>query len=584
MTTIVKGHGGDPDGDDTFVPDGQTVRTYTAHTVNLDQSISLFAMLDGAGQPGRKITGPIKNYQLARQDDKLVAQWTALAADSNAEILWVGSDLRHDIRLCGHDNPGRTTELCYEAGEHTCLDGTTREHATPREVVEPRCERLGRHICSGVLGHLPPERVDDIVLVACLGEAPTFRKGLPGQRRGKAYNDIEKPELHVDTDYDFTRAQFEGQPVRRNPATSSAAAVPVDPVDPDDAPVAYVWRRIGKRPADRAAIAEAEAYVDRLPPATTSLLLTYPDIVDWLNARWVKIYAEQNQLDQLVGQLASYIARIWKVMNWLEQVPWYGDIFDRACLSDRDELWRRVNALEDGVAAELKNAIVVGREAMLFDPPSAAHASSGIPAWEGAQMVYEAARDGDLPYAFELLEAGVGVPGSVLDQFVTKPGYGQTLDTAAQQNLAEFWERFSNANPAVQQGLLGRDVLRELLDQRFWTLLTSGNAAQAETDIDGLPEETCAALFPTSTWLSAWQCVRTMTYYANQDDIDQLFQALRDSAGDFDIVLDIINTVPAYRQALDETAGRNNDKFAAELQNADEPIGDKLRENFSWAT
>lgn len=106
MTIIVKGHGKDPHGEDTFVPNGQTVRTYTAHTVMLDPDIALFALLDGAGQPGLRITGPIKNYRLSLQDDEFVAQWTALAVDSDVEILWAGTDLPDGIRLCGHDNPG----------------------------------------------------------------------------------------------------------------------------------------------------------------------------------------------------------------------------------------------------------------------------------------------------------------------------------------------------------------------------------------------------------------------------------------------------------------------------------------------
>ena len=57
MTALVKGHGADPDGEETFVPAGVTVRFYTAENVDLDTAVALFALLDSAGDPGVPITG-----------------------------------------------------------------------------------------------------------------------------------------------------------------------------------------------------------------------------------------------------------------------------------------------------------------------------------------------------------------------------------------------------------------------------------------------------------------------------------------------------------------------------------------------
>ncbi|NBH06047.1 hypothetical protein [Amycolatopsis sp. SID8362] len=597
MTIIVKGHGWAPDEDLTFVPIGQTVRTYTADTVALSSNIALFALLDGAGQPGRKITGPIRNYQLGRQDDEFVAKWTALAGDSGVEILWVGTNLPDGIRMCGHDNPHGATRLCDEAGKHICLDGTTQEHAFPRKVMEPSCEGMRRHICSGVLGRLSPDWVEDIALVACLGEAPTIPvRGLLGSRRGNSHNDSGKPDLHVDTEYDFTRAQFEGIPPRRNLATSSAAAdlAGVVPVNPDDSPTAYVVRRISKQPADLVAIAEAEAYVDRLPQATMSLLINDNRISSWLRARWIKIYAEQGELDQMVGQLASNIPRLDAIMEWLTKVPWYGDALDRACVGDEDRLVHEVDKFDEDIAFRLKDAI--GRRfktrfgTVQAGQEFAARTRLGSAKWltpdsRVAEDVYQSVRSGDLYSVFVLLgvrgkEAGE-VEG-VLDHLVTKPGYGEALDAAAQQNPAQFWELFGYSEVAVQVGLLGRVVLRELIDQHLWTLLTSGDTLQTEADVDALPDQTRQTLYANSGWLGPWQRVRVIAYHAGQDEIEQLFQLLRDNIGDFDMILELINTIPVYRQALDDTAGRNADAFAAQLELVDETIGGKLRENFSW--
>ncbi|NBH10388.1 putative adhesin [Amycolatopsis sp. SID8362] len=601
MTIIVSGHGEAPDEDYTFVPLGQTVRTYTADTVTLTSNVALLALLDGAGQAGRRIAGPnrIRNYQLTKEDDQFLAQWAALAVESDVRIVGVGvePDIPDIIRLCGHDNPGRVTISCSEQGEHTCFDGRyfgrkrklgeefVREdispHAVPRVVTEPRCERLGRHICSGMLGYLPPEKWNDIALVACLGEAATI-PGPFGNRPGKAYDDDwDNPELHVDTEYDFTVAQLEGAPPLRNPDTCSTGADSAGavPDNPDDSPMKYVWRRIMKRPADRVAIAEAEAYVDRLPEATLALLISYVDISCWLRARWIKSYAEQDKLDQVVGQLAANVPQLDGIMTWLNDVPWYGEAFNQACDSrNQKRLVRELVKYGLATNSEVLNAIRTRPRT------SSSNAQSGMPDWEVAEVVYQSARFGDLDSVFMMLRGRVDVVAGVLGQLVARPGYGQALDAAAQQNIEQFWELFSYADLEVQLALLGRAVLCELIDQHLWTLLTTGDTVQAETGWDALPDRTRDTLYLNSNWLGRWQHVRIIVYYAQNDAIQALFETLQQHSGGYDEILDLIDTIPAYRQALNDAAARNANTFTAYVDDfPDESIRHQLQESFRWA-
>lgn len=161
MSTIIKGHGVDPDGEDTFLPQGVTVRMYSAENVNLDTDVALLALLDDAGDPGVPITGTIKNYLLAKQDDRFIAQWYALAGDSNVPIWWVGTDIPDGTRLC--EDPNRNSD-------------------DPEAMT---CRAQGVHICSGALGLVQDT---DIAIVACRGT------WVPNQPKGG----------HVATAYDTT--------------------------------------------------------------------------------------------------------------------------------------------------------------------------------------------------------------------------------------------------------------------------------------------------------------------------------------------------------------------------------------------
>lgn len=138
MTAIVKGHGTDVDGQDTYVPDGVTVRMYTAAEVNLDNDIALLALLDEAGDPGVEITGTIRNYTLGTQDDEFIAQWYALGGQSSTPIWWVGTDIPDGTRLCSDPT------ACQAPAAHTCTGVLGLVHDTDIAIVA----------CRGVAGQV----------------------------------------------------------------------------------------------------------------------------------------------------------------------------------------------------------------------------------------------------------------------------------------------------------------------------------------------------------------------------------------------------------------------------------------------
>lgn len=496
MTTIVSGHGEDPDGGMTFVPRGQTVRMYTEHTVNLRNDVALMAILDGARQPGKQITGgEIENYELHTQDDSFVAEWTVLA-DGSVKILSVGNELPGGIRLCARDNPDDIQADCTEAGQHRCLDGTVRTHEGRRQVPAT-CEpfSLGRHICSGVLGVLSAET--DIVLLACRGETAQFRKGLPDARKGSAHDDRDKPGLHLDTAYDFDVAQLRGEPPQRNPASGEAPG----PADPGASPFDYVGRRITRTSPDQQAVAEAEAYIDRLPESTMGLLHSYPAVRHWLCARWIKVYAEQGKVTELAGQLASNVAELEDITSWLTRVPWYGDALDRVL--DQDAFWQEAGKLDPGVQTKIMT-ILGDYSTKKGAPAPPAGSNAPAPAQGGlAERIYDRARQNDLPGLFAALATGPDLAVGALEWLVTNPGYGQTVDRAARANAAEFWEEFRRADPVVQRALLERRPLFEVIDQHLQSL-SAGNPVRARTLVADLPEPTRGVLCDRSSWLGAW--------------------------------------------------------------------------------
>ncbi|MGH9119603.1 MAG: hypothetical protein ACRD0A_17510 [Acidimicrobiales bacterium] len=286
MTTIVKGHGADEGFPDTFVPDGATVRMYSAESVNLRTNVALLALLDEAGEPGLPIHGPIKNYTLFAQDDRFIAQWYAIAGESGVPIKWVGTDIPDGTRLC----------------------------ESPEDEVGPdvtACRSLGYHGCAGVLGLVQDT---DIALVAC--------RGVPGGPIGA-----------VPTAYD---------------TTSDGINALVDE---------YVTRLESGDPAE---VAQVEDDFDHVPQDVLALMINRKYFADWTKARWVKEYAEQNDLEQLFGQLESNVDRLTGIMVWLNRIPAYGDAVDTAATSYQDVFFRWLEAASTPVQTALMGRSAIG--------------------------------------------------------------------------------------------------------------------------------------------------------------------------------------------------------------------------------
>ena len=75
MTAIIKGHGARIDDEETFVPQGVTLKFYSDFDVDLATPAALIALLDGAQAPaqeeivGTGEVGDVNNYILGTQDD-----------------------------------------------------------------------------------------------------------------------------------------------------------------------------------------------------------------------------------------------------------------------------------------------------------------------------------------------------------------------------------------------------------------------------------------------------------------------------------------------------------------------------------
>jgi hypothetical protein len=282
---MVKGHGADTDGEETFVPDGVTVRFYSAETVNLVTDVALFAMLDQAGDPGLPISGgPIKNYTLYKQDDQFIAQWLAMAGDSVAKIWWVGTDIPDETRLC--TDPNRNSD-------------------DPEAVT---CRGLGQHTCTGVLGLVQDT---DIAIVACRGSWVEASTGAA-----------------VATSYD-----------------SQVATV--------DKLVADILADL--QSGDGAKVADAEKKVDGLPQEQIAVMIVTKSFADWQRARWLKEYALQNNLEQLIGQLTSNKDKLDPMMEWLDTIPSYGQALDKLATTYRETFYQWFNTGSDEVKAALRS-------------------------------------------------------------------------------------------------------------------------------------------------------------------------------------------------------------------------------------
>jgi hypothetical protein len=139
------------------------------------------------------------------------------------------------------------------------------------------------HRCQGVLGRLHGE----IVILAC---------------RGSAAPDPDTGDHHLATAYDEVNEE-----IRRT-------------LD------SYVGELMS---GDPARVTWVEQTVDGMSEPTLALLGVSEWFPAWQAARWLKVYADQNDLKQLFGQLASNGDQIDAVLKWLDRIPAYGEAVDR---------------------------------------------------------------------------------------------------------------------------------------------------------------------------------------------------------------------------------------------------------------
>lgn len=81
-------------------------------------------------------------------------------------------------------------------------------------------------------------------------------------------------------------------------------------------------------------VAKAEDQVDSLSQGTLALLNTRVRFVRWMQARALKDSAVSGEWDQVIGHLTVNSADAADILQWLVDIPSWGDAFDDAVLSD----------------------------------------------------------------------------------------------------------------------------------------------------------------------------------------------------------------------------------------------------------
>jgi hypothetical protein len=318
MTTIVKGHGSRDDDEETFVAQGKKLRFYSGFDVDLETTVALIAIANGAGAPatetvvGSGKVGDVANYTVHQQDDEFIAKWLAMGGESGIPISWVGQDIADGTRFC--TNPDT-------------------------------CNGLGEHTCSGVLGTVDDA---DIVVLACRGSATST------DSEPKYGTDSKKPlhTLHDDTG-DFMEQIL------------TLARTDVD---------------------------KAHEMVDGLPQGSIALMTNFLDFDAWQKARHLSEYASSGDHKQFFGQLTSNEADIGEIMNWLDEVPSYGQAVDEYVSGDVTVFLEHFDKASDEVKEGLRQrAAVTDAETgdamqQMFGDPTSAPAAATAPGTGGASQ------------------------------------------------------------------------------------------------------------------------------------------------------------------------------------------------------
>lgn len=190
------------------------------------------------------------------------------------------------------------------------------------------CNSKGEHTCLGVLGLV---KDTDIVLLACRG----YVNDTEDQYEGRYGTDKDDPLRRIEDDADRVVDEILDQ------AKSDPAA--------------------------------AEARVDSLPQASMALLINRNDFDTWTKARYLKDLANAGDFTQLIGHLRANADDLDDIMDWLDDIPSYGDAVDGAVLRARhtgsDPLATAPAEVKD--ALEARPAIAAAATGSVWQPKDA---------------------------------------------------------------------------------------------------------------------------------------------------------------------------------------------------------------------
>ncbi|MEV6718032.1 putative adhesin [Lentzea sp. NPDC051208] len=545
----MKGHGVDPDGSETFVPDGVTIVMYTAHTVRLCSGVALLALLDECGEPGDQVTGParIKNYRLSAQDDEFMMAWYSVAQESDVPIWWVGTDLHDGIRLCESDDDDAVS-----------------------------CRSLGTHTCTGVLGQVLAHD-NRVALVTCRGSY------VDGSFSDENRND------HVATRYDATTEELR-RLVRKLNKLLHDGHVQEAENEYDALPQgvqALLWSRTlikGWQLARWVKYYADASDLDQLFGHLDANAGDIDEIVKWLDRQ--PSYGEA--LDRVADRYPDSFYT-WVTKKASKPVS--------VALAKRPRLQLvaadRVDDPEGTIEHERQN-----RDRLKANQGPDSTQPRVVAKW---LVKYADARTGDMDRLFRHLEESADVLPEVMIWLERTPGWGRTLDALAASRPDRFFACLARASDGVARALLGRAAIQrdwshrrrarvladldraadgrvdaaaaERIAEHFWERLSSGDTAmisQAEADVRRLNGNVLKVL-GRNDWFDDWLRARRLLSYVKDEEITAVFQLMSDSMfGELTGVMKWFNRIPAYGAHFDECVLRNRDEFSRWLRALDD--------------
>jgi hypothetical protein len=228
-----------------------------------------------------------------------IKNYTLYTQDDQYIAQWyaLGGQSSVPIWWVGTDIPNQT-RLCEDPN---------RLGGDPEAVT---CRSQGVHTCRGVLGLV---QEPDIVIVACRGS--WVMQGPAAQLPATSYD-----QKSADT----------------------------------GAKVSALMQRINS--GDAAELAKVEQEIDAMPQDELAPMVTYISYGNWQRARWLKEYANQNDLTQLFGQLESNKSNKQSfdgMLQFLDSIPSYGAALDNVATGYPDTFVQWFN----NASQDVRNAL-----------------------------------------------------------------------------------------------------------------------------------------------------------------------------------------------------------------------------------